>query len=249
MLVRARYGDDAVMLVLAADHLIRDEAAFGAAVTRAADMARAGKLVTFGITPTLPETGYGYIECGAQLAERVFAAAQFVEKPPLAKAREYLVAGNYVWNSGMFAFTPAAILAAFERYAPAVLAAARTVWQPLSAHAGDADARDRRGELRGHPRPVDRLRGDGEGRGRRPRGGRARRLRLERRRIVAGGVGAVRRGCRRQPRQRRARRHPDPRHVRAFARTASSRRSASRTSSSSTRRTRCSSRIATTCSA
>ena len=137
MLVRARYGDDAVMLVLAADHLIRDEAAFGVAVTRAAEMAQSGKLVTFGITPTLPETGYGYIECGARLAERVFAAAQFVEKPPLAKAREYLVAGNYVWNSGMFAFTPAAILAAFERYAPAVLAAARTVWQPLSAHAGE----------------------------------------------------------------------------------------------------------------
>jgi mannose-1-phosphate guanylyltransferase len=132
-LVQARYGSDAVMLVLAADHLIRDEAAFGWAVTRAAELARAGKLVTFGITPTLPETGFGYIECGAALGDRAFAAARFVEKPPLAKAQEYLAAGNYVWNAGMFAFTPASILAAFERYSPQVAASARTVWQPLAA--------------------------------------------------------------------------------------------------------------------
>ena len=137
-LVRARYGDDAVMLVLAADHLIRDEAAFAAAVARAAEAATSGRLATFGITPTLPETGFGYIECGAALADRVYAAAKFVEKPPLAKARDYLAAGNYVWNAGMFAFTPRAILAAFERYAPAVAAAARTVWQPLAPRAQDA---------------------------------------------------------------------------------------------------------------
>lgn len=138
MLVRARYGDDAVMLVLAADHLIRDEAAFAAAVTRAAELATGGKLVTFGITPTLPETAFGYIECGAALGDRAFAAAKFVEKPPLARAREYLTAGNYVWNSGMFAFTARSILAAFERYAPAVFASARTVWQPLSTRPGEA---------------------------------------------------------------------------------------------------------------
>jgi mannose-1-phosphate guanylyltransferase len=138
LLVRARYGDDAVMLVLAADHLIRDEAAFAAAVTRAAELARLGMLVTFGITPTLPEPGFGYIECGAALGARAFSAARFVEKPPLAKAREFLAAGNYVWNAGMFAFSPRAILEALDRYAPAVVAAARTVWQPLSARANDA---------------------------------------------------------------------------------------------------------------
>ncbi len=137
LLVRARYGDDAVMLVLAADHLIRDEAAFASAVTRAAELARQGTLVTFGITPTVPEPAYGYIECGASLSARAFSATRFVEKPPLERAREYLAAGNYVWNSGMFAFTPRAILAAFERYAPAVATAARTVWQPLSTHSGD----------------------------------------------------------------------------------------------------------------
>ncbi len=137
LLVRARYGDDAVMLVLAADHLIRDQAAFAVAVELAATQARAGRLATFGITPTLPETGFGYIECGDAIGERSFQAARFVEKPPLAKARDYLAAGNYVWNAGMFAFTPRAIMAAFERYAPAVAATARTVWQPLAAHAND----------------------------------------------------------------------------------------------------------------
>jgi mannose-1-phosphate guanylyltransferase len=138
LLVRARYGDDAVMLVLAADHLIRDEAAFAAAVARAAELARLGTLVTFGITPTLPEPGFGYIECGAALGARAYSAARFVEKPPLAKAREYLAAGNYVWNAGMFAFTPHAILAALDRYAPAVATSARIVWQPLSARPYDA---------------------------------------------------------------------------------------------------------------
>jgi mannose-1-phosphate guanylyltransferase len=138
LLVRARYGDDAVMLILAADHLIRDEGAFAHAVARAAELASAGKLVTFGITPTLPETGYGYIECGESLGARAFAAAKFHEKPPLAKARDYLAAGNYVWNSGMFAFTAGTILAALERYAPAIAVAARTVWQPLAARPHDA---------------------------------------------------------------------------------------------------------------
>ena len=138
MFVQARQGDDAVMLVLAADHLIRDERAFGAAVSIAEGLARTGRLVTFGITPTHPETGYGYIECGSAVADRAFAATRFVEKPPLERARLYLTAGNYAWNSGMFAFTPKAILDAFARYAPAVLEAMRPVWQALSAKAGDA---------------------------------------------------------------------------------------------------------------
>jgi mannose-1-phosphate guanylyltransferase / mannose-6-phosphate isomerase len=136
-LVRARFGDDAVMLVLAADHLIRDQKAFAEAVAFAVHEARHGKLATFGITPTLPETGFGYIECGASVGERSFAATRFVEKPPLAKAHDYLAAGNYVWNSGMFAFKAGAILSAFERFAPTVAAAARTAWQPLADRAHD----------------------------------------------------------------------------------------------------------------
>jgi mannose-1-phosphate guanylyltransferase / mannose-6-phosphate isomerase len=138
MLVHARYGADAVMLVLAADHLIRDEVSFRAAVSIAQELARDGRLVTFGIKPTHPETGYGYIECGSAIGDRAFAATRFVEKPPIERARLYLEAGNYVWNSGMFAFTASTILSAFARYAPAVLDALRPVWQPLAAKAKDS---------------------------------------------------------------------------------------------------------------
>jgi len=124
---------DSVLLVLPADHLIREQKTFAAAVARASALAREGLLVTFGITPTHPETGFGYIECGAALpapdaaAPPAFTAKRFVEKPALAVAREYLTAGHFVWNSGMFAFTPQAIVAAFERHAPALLAACRPV--------------------------------------------------------------------------------------------------------------------------
>ena len=130
---------DVVLLVLPADHLVQDHAAFSAAVARGADLARSGSLVTFGIGPTHPETGFGYIECGDALAEGTppaYAASRFVEKPALAKAREYLAAGNYVWNSGMFCFTPAAILAAFARHAPGVLDAMRPIAQALAGKIG-----------------------------------------------------------------------------------------------------------------
>jgi len=137
MLVQARHGTDAVMLVLAADHLIRDESAFGRAVSIATGLAREGRLVTFGITPVRPETGYGYIECGKGIADSAYAATRFVEKPPVERARLYLTAGNYVWNSGMFAFTAGAILAAFARYAPTVLETLRPVWQLLAAQSGE----------------------------------------------------------------------------------------------------------------
>ena len=132
---------DSVLLVLPADHLIREQDAFATAVARATALARAGLLVTFGIAPTHPETGFGYIECGAALpdadAPPAFAVKRFVEKPVLAVAREYLTAGHFVWNSGMFAFTPAAIVAAFERHAPALLAACRPVADAV-AHGGGA---------------------------------------------------------------------------------------------------------------
>src|SRR5437868_11168030 len=90
-------------------------------------------LVTFGIAPTHPDTGFGYVECGEMMmaAHReeppAFRARRFVEKPPLLTAREYLAAGNYVWNSGMFAFTPAAIIAALAHHAPGVLASTRPI--------------------------------------------------------------------------------------------------------------------------
>ena len=132
----AARNPSAVLLVLPADHLIRDQAAFAAAVARGARLASEGSLVTFGIAPAQPETGFGYIECGRDLAggaPPAFAARRFVEKPAVEKAREYLAAGNYVWNSGMFCFTPATILAAFARHAPAVLDAVRPVADAIEA--------------------------------------------------------------------------------------------------------------------
>jgi len=116
-------GEDPVLLVLAADHLMRDTAAFHASVQTALPLAHAGKLVTFGIVPTRPESGYGYIEQGSALPEGGFSVARFVEKPDAATAGEYIRQGNYFWNSGMFMFRASVYLAELEKYRPDILAA------------------------------------------------------------------------------------------------------------------------------
>jgi mannose-1-phosphate guanylyltransferase / mannose-6-phosphate isomerase len=134
---QARGFGQRVLLVMPADHLIRDQQAFADAVDRAAALAASGVLVTFGIAPTHPETGFGYIECGDMLmpqegaAPAAYRVRRFIEKPPPAAARQYLTEGHYVWNSGMFAFTADAIVDAFARHAPGVLGAARPVAQAL----------------------------------------------------------------------------------------------------------------------
>ncbi len=116
---------DATLLVLAADHLIQDIAAFHASILTALPLAEAGKLVTFGIVPTHPETGYGYIERGGVCGEGGFAVSRFVEKPDLATARNYLASGEYFWNSGMFLFRASRYLEELERFQPEILAACR----------------------------------------------------------------------------------------------------------------------------
>lgn len=93
---------DAIMLVLPSDHAIADQAAFAAKVALGAERASSGALITFGIEPNCPETGYGYIKAGG--AEEVAAVIEFVEKPNLATAQAYLADGHYLWNSGMFMF-------------------------------------------------------------------------------------------------------------------------------------------------
>jgi mannose-1-phosphate guanylyltransferase/mannose-6-phosphate isomerase len=115
---------DPVLLVLPADHLIRDVTAFQAAVSLGRAAAESGSLVTFGVTPDRVETGYGYIrrETGPGPAYRV---AEFVEKPDAATARRYIASGDYYWNSGVFLFRAGAFLAELGRYAPAILAACR----------------------------------------------------------------------------------------------------------------------------
>ncbi|HYG91064.1 MAG TPA: mannose-1-phosphate guanylyltransferase/mannose-6-phosphate isomerase, partial [Azospirillum sp.] len=121
----------ALILVLPADHLIRDVPAFLTAVDLAAKAAAKGMLVTFGITPTAPETGYGYIRRGKPVAglAGAFAVAQFVEKPERDVAEGYVAGGEHVWNSGMFLFPAAKLLEELERFAPAVLEAARAALQ------------------------------------------------------------------------------------------------------------------------
>ncbi|HXC40147.1 MAG TPA: mannose-1-phosphate guanylyltransferase/mannose-6-phosphate isomerase [Burkholderiales bacterium] len=122
-------ANDAVLLVLPADHLIRDEAAFAQAVKLGTRAAAAGAMVAFGIVPQSPETGYGYIEQGPALGhEGCFRVARFVEKPDLAKAKTFLAAGNFLWNSGMFMMTPQRYLEELGRYRPDILAGATAAW-------------------------------------------------------------------------------------------------------------------------
>jgi mannose-1-phosphate guanylyltransferase len=118
-------ADDPTLLVLAADHLIQNVQAFHASIQTALPQAEAGKLVTFGIVPTHPETGYGYIEQGGSVGEGGFAVNRFVEKPDLATARDYLTGGNYFWNSGMFMFRASRYLEELGRFRPDILAACR----------------------------------------------------------------------------------------------------------------------------
>jgi len=124
----AQADPDAVLLVLAADHRIGDEPAFRRAVRRAAALAHEGYLVTFGIEPTEPATGYGYIEAGAAIPRQpgAFRIRRFVEKPSLRRAKGFLAHGGFLWNSGMFAFTARRYLEELVRHRPRIAAVARS---------------------------------------------------------------------------------------------------------------------------
>lgn len=117
---------DEVMLVLPSDHLVGDDAGFRAAVARGLPYARDGWIVTFGMRAVRAETGYGYIERGPALAEGVFEAARFVEKPDSATAEGFVAGGRHDWNGGIFLLRADTFLAALERHAPDVLAAVRS---------------------------------------------------------------------------------------------------------------------------
>jgi mannose-1-phosphate guanylyltransferase/mannose-6-phosphate isomerase len=129
---------DALMLVMPSDHVIADRAAFRAAVGRAADAARAGRLVSLGIRPDRPETGYGYIAAGAPLGgfEGGFKVSRFVEKPDAETAERYVASGEYFWNSGIFLFPAALYLAEIGRLRPDMLAACKAA---LTGARSDSD--------------------------------------------------------------------------------------------------------------
>src|SRR3990167_3992316 len=113
---------DPILLILPADHIIKDVKWFSAAVKDALFYAQSGKLVTFGVTPTKPETGYGYIKVSDQLVEgKGYCVDQFIEKPPLLQAKVYCDSGKYYWNSGMFMFRASQYLAELEQHASSIL--------------------------------------------------------------------------------------------------------------------------------
>ena len=109
---------DAILFVFPADHVIADVPTFHNRIYAAAELADAGHIVTFGITPEYPETGYGYIEADANRVGDSFGIRRFVEKPDLQTARRYLRAGGFYWNSGMFAFKASVMRAEFDRFKP-----------------------------------------------------------------------------------------------------------------------------------
>lgn len=122
LVLQERHGDDATLLVMPADHLIQDAEAFKQAVDQAVVLAGQGYLVTFGIRPTAPETGFGYIEAGAPVDSRGAAIVErFVEKPDLETAEGYVSSGRFLWNSGMFCFTVGTLLQELQAHAPEML--------------------------------------------------------------------------------------------------------------------------------
>jgi mannose-1-phosphate guanylyltransferase/mannose-6-phosphate isomerase len=127
---------DGIMCVFPADHVIGNIAAFHERLGVAIELAHGGHIVTFGIKPNYPETGYGYIESGAGVSKGALKVKRFVEKPDRSTAERYVKAGNFFWNSGMFAFKASALLEEFKTYQPKMLAAMEacfSVDQPLAA--------------------------------------------------------------------------------------------------------------------
>lgn len=126
-------ADDCTLLVMPSDHVIADLPAFHDAIARARQMAESGWLVTLGIRPDKPETGYGYIALGEPIVDGVHRVARFVEKPDRPRAEQMVASGDHLWNAGIFLFRARAYLDALERFEPKMLAAARAslAGQPL----------------------------------------------------------------------------------------------------------------------
>lgn len=136
----AESNPDAVMLVVPSDHLIRNEEAFQAAIRTAVEAAGGGRLVTLGVTPSYPATGYGYIKAGAagsdSLPQGCFDVARFIEKPDLDRASQFVEEGGYYWNSGMFLFRAGVYLEELGTHQPDILNACTTAWKRGAASYG-----------------------------------------------------------------------------------------------------------------
>lgn len=132
-LAATRIDDDPILLIMPSDHVILDTDAFQAAVLQGMSQAASNRIITFGISPDAPETGYGYIQIGESMDHNAYRIARFVEKPDLATAQSYLDAGNYLWNSGLFMMRASVWLSAIDKCRPDILAACRSAWEHGSA--------------------------------------------------------------------------------------------------------------------
>jgi mannose-1-phosphate guanylyltransferase len=122
-------GDDPLLLVLAADHVIQDHTSFTKSIEKAIAPAEQGALITFGIVPTAPETGYGYIKKGNLINESAFQVERFVEKPDLNTAEQYIASNEYLWNSGMFLFKASCYVNELKKHAPEILSSCELALQ------------------------------------------------------------------------------------------------------------------------
>ncbi len=121
--------ENALMLVMPSDHIFQQPEAFRQAVESARAVAEAGYLVTFGINPVRPETGYGYIKQGSSIGQTAYRVKHFLEKPQKAKAEAMLAEGGYYWNAGIFLFKASVLLAEMEKYAPTIHTAVKAAWR------------------------------------------------------------------------------------------------------------------------
>ena len=118
-------GEDPILLVLSADHLIKNIEAFHQSITIASKLAENNKLITFGVVPDKAETGYGYIEANINNTDDYYSIKSFTEKPSQKNAKKYLDSGNYLWNSGMFMFKASVYLSELEKFEPEILSACK----------------------------------------------------------------------------------------------------------------------------
>ncbi|MDX8389205.1 MAG: mannose-1-phosphate guanylyltransferase/mannose-6-phosphate isomerase [Mariprofundaceae bacterium] len=136
-------GNDPIQIVLPADHVIRDEQAFRKVLESACKTANKGALVTFGIRPDVPATGFGYIRASGADADEVRPVCEFVEKPDLEHAQQYVRSGDYFWNAGIFVWRASTILAELARYLPDVMAVLKLIMQEVEQGATFAESVDR----------------------------------------------------------------------------------------------------------
>ena len=133
-------SEQATLLVLAADHVIKDSEKFRQTIMESLLLAEEGKLITFGIPASRPDTGFGYIHCGDKLAGNICRVDAFVEKPDTIRAAEYVAAGDYFWNSGMFLFKARNYLEELEKWQPEILRCCKEAWAAREKHFHDFQA-------------------------------------------------------------------------------------------------------------